>query len=165
MKPILAILLLAPAVAMAQQAKNPMTDPQMFAQMKQMMMPQMQESLPAMEQTRSCVSASQNSADLNGCVEIMTAFQNKMRANMPKPPQGAPGHNAQQPAPPKLEWTPELKEKLMADIGTSIKNTNIAIKCMQQSSKHEEMRNCMQANGIQPGQGPGRGQGGPGPRR
>lgn len=151
MKYFAAPLLLAPLVAFAQAPQGQMTEQEFFNRMKQQMLPIMTDSIPAMQKTKECVSASQNSEELNACAAIMTAFQAKVEGNARKPA-NVPGHKAAPPAPPKLEWSPELKQRILTDISTSIKNTSTGKSCLEKSNSNQEMSSCMTAAGIAPPQ-------------
>ena len=74
---IVATLLLVPVVALAQAPNSGMDRGQMLEQMKRVMLPMMEQSLPEMDKTRQCVQASGNTAELNKCAEIMQEFQKK----------------------------------------------------------------------------------------
>ncbi|MES9879049.1 MAG: hypothetical protein ABW162_12075 [Candidatus Sedimenticola sp. PURPLELP] len=155
MKFVTTALLLAPAIAMAAPQQDPTQDPKVFAQVKARMLPAMSESLPAMEETQACVSASKNSDDLNGCVAIMMSYQQKVMGGAAKPA-NVPGHKTPAPQAPKLTWSPKLKERILADLSTSIKNTNAAKGCLESSATHAEMSSCMDAAGIKRPQPPQR---------
>jgi len=151
MKHFAAPLLLAPLLAFAQPPQGQMTEQAFFNRMKQQMLPIMTDSIPAMEQTRACVNASNNSADLNNCVAIMTAFQAKVEGRAQKPA-NVPGHEGKPPQPPRLEWSPGLKKQILEDIRISIKNTHTAKGCLEKSNNNQEMSSCMAAAGIEPPQ-------------
>ncbi|MES9963866.1 MAG: hypothetical protein ABW116_10015 [Candidatus Sedimenticola sp. 20ELBAFRAG] len=143
MKLFTTALLLAPAIVLAASPhQNPMQDPQLFAKMKERILPAMTESLPYMEKTKACVSKSSNTKEFNDCAAIKMEFRNKMMAN-------EPGHkDVQPPQPPKLEWSPELKQQALTDIELSINNTTATIGCLKSSNNREQMSSCMQKTGI-----------------
>ncbi|MES9871012.1 MAG: hypothetical protein ABW149_15135 [Sedimenticola sp.] len=139
MKFITTALLLVPTIALA---VPPQKSPHTFAQMKESMLPSMAESLPYMKESRTCVSKSSNSEQLNNCAEIMMEFRNKMMGSAP----GNPGQ--QPPKTPQMEWSPELKEQILTNIDASIKNTTAALGCLEASSNNEQMVNCMEKAGF-----------------
>ena len=130
--------------ALAQQApgRQPQQMPE-FSEVKARMLPMMAESLDPMTKTRDCIAASQNSDQLNGCVSIMADYQEKMMTRM-----GRPADGQQPPQPPKLEWSEELKGRILTDIELSIKNTLATKGCLDSSTNHEQMSQCMQAAGL-----------------
>ncbi|OOZ37657.1 hypothetical protein [Solemya velesiana gill symbiont] len=129
-----------------------MQDPHTFAQMKAKILPAITASLPNLEKIKSCVNASKNSEDLNGCVDIMMAFQKKMMGGAAGPA-NVPEHNTQSP---RMKWSAELKERILADLSQSIKNTTAAKGCLESSSNNAQMSSCMEAAGIKRQQPPRR---------
>ncbi|MCB1751176.1 MAG: hypothetical protein KDI74_05575 [Gammaproteobacteria bacterium] len=160
---IASTLLLIPVVALAQAPGAGMDRGKMLEQMKQSMLPMMEQSLPEMEKTRQCVQASKNSADLNECAENMRAFQQKMMAGMKPPPgarppagegqPGAPGAGKAMPPPPKpqeIEWSEKKRDEIVQGLDISIKQATAMKGCLQSSNTPEQMDSCMEQAGLGP---------------
>jgi hypothetical protein len=139
---IYALLLTLPINLPAQTANGQPPQIPEFADVKMRMLPMMTDSLGPMTQTRDCIAASQNSDQLNGCISIMADYQKKMMASMDR------GHATPPPEPPKLEWSEELKTRMLTDIDLSIKNTLSTKSCLELSTSHEQMTQCMEAAGL-----------------
>lgn len=159
---IAATLLLIPVVALAQAPSSGMDRGKMLEQMKQSMLPMIEQSLPEMENTRQCVQASSNTADLKKCAEIMQEFQQKMMAGMAPPPGvgrppsgGHPGADAGSGAPqpqqaPDIEWSQKKKDEILQGLDMSIKQASAMAGCLQSSTTPEQMDSCMQQRGLSP---------------
>lgn len=156
---IAATLLLIPVVALAQSPNAGMDRSKMLEQMKQSMLPMMEQSLPEMEKTRQCVQASGNTADLKKCAEIMQAFQKKMMAGMAPPPgaqgpagAGQPGAGAgsSAPPPPEIVWSEQKRDEIVQGLDMSIKQASAMKGCLQSSDTPEQMDSCMQQSGLSP---------------
>jgi hypothetical protein len=141
-----ATLLLIPVVAFAQAPGAGMDRGKMLEQMKQSMLPMMEKSLPEMENTRQCVQASGNSADLKKCAEIMQNFQKKMMVEMGAPADAVPP--PQQEA--DIEWSQKVKDEILQGLETSIQQASAMTGCLQSSSTPEQMDSCMQQSGLSP---------------
>ncbi|MCB1761545.1 MAG: hypothetical protein KDI27_00195 [Gammaproteobacteria bacterium] len=158
MKKAVTLLLLIPVVALAQTPQGPnsgMDRGKMLAQMKQSMLPMMEQSLPEMVNTRQCVQATTNTAELKRCAEIMQAFQQKMMASA-QPPPGAQapraGESAPPPPPPRqeqeIEWSQKVKDEIVQGLDRSIKQGEVMIRCLKSSDTPEQMDACMQQSGL-----------------
>lgn len=136
-------LLLAPALVVAQ-APTPgqFDEQQMFQHLKGTMLPMMEKSLPVMKQLQACIQQSQNTPDLNKCVDIMTAFQKDMVATM-----GVPGQTPEPPR-PEVEWSEQLKAEMLQDIGKSMQETAATRDCLAASNNGGEMDDCMAKTGL-----------------
>ena len=159
---IAATLLLIPVVALAQ-APNPGIDrSKILEQMKQSMLPMIEQSLPEMEKTRACVQASSNTAELKECAEIMQVFQQKMMAEMAPPPgaqgpagPGQPGAGAGGSAPPpppqpEIVWSEQRRDEIVQGLEMSIKQASAMQGCLQSSATPEQMDSCLQQSGLSP---------------
>ena len=136
-------LLLVPVLAFAQAPQGQMDERQMFEHFKSMMLPLMDKSLPVMQQIKACIERSQNAQDLDSCLDIMMDFQKEMAASMA-------GGGAQVPIPekPQLQWSPELKSEMLADISKSIQETSATKACLESSATGREMDACMAKAGV-----------------
>ena len=146
---IVATLLLVPVVALAQAPNPGMDRGQVLEQMKRVMLPMMEQSLPEMDKTRQCVQESGNTAELNKCAEIMQEFQKKMMAGMAPPP----GADAKMPPPqkaPEIEWSQEKRDEILQGLDISIKQATAMTGCLRSSETPEQMDSCMQKSGLSP---------------
>ncbi|OQX42236.1 MAG: hypothetical protein B0D89_01685, partial [Candidatus Sedimenticola endophacoides] len=141
-RPLAASLLLAPLAALAQPHHGQVDPQEHFNRMKAHMLPMMVESIAPMEQTRDCIAASTDTEQLNACSSIMMAYQEKMMQGMRRPA-GAAQHKM--PEPRRLDWSPEMRQRMLTDMNTAIDNTRIANDCMEKSDNQQEMSGCMQA--------------------
>lgn len=147
---IFAALLLLPAVALAQAPGGQMDRSKLLEQMKQSMLPMMEQSLPELERTRECVRASGNSAQLKECAAIMEAFQKRMMAKMGMPKGGAHQGEGQSAPPqqPEIEWSPEVQKRVLQGLEMSIKQTSAMKGCLQSSQTPDQMDACMKQSGL-----------------
>ena len=134
-------LLLVPALAFAQQGQPPQMDQKMFEQIKQSMLPMIQKSLPAMEDTRACVQATGNSEQLQQCAQKMVEFSRQMMIMA-----GTPADKIPEPPPEamQMEWSEEIKGKILADIDQAIVRTRATKGCLESSADNQQMSACMQ---------------------
>jgi len=146
------VLLLLPFVALAEAPPGEADEAQMIEQMKKMMLPMMEKSIPAMEKTHSCIRASGNTVDLRACAEIMRSLQKEMAAMMGRPAASPHGPGPMDKA-FDVEWSQELKTELLAGIDQSIKATKVAKVCIESSSSGDDMQNCMEQKGFPSRQG------------
>jgi hypothetical protein len=141
--------LLLPVMSYAAQplgAAGGQMDPmQYFQQSKQRMLPIIEKSLPAMQETEACLNKAENEAAFTKCVEIMTTLDKKMRASMGS----APGMSGSaQPAtkePQKIEFNEQNKTNMLKFLERSILIGNAMKKCFSSSETPEQMQTCMQA--------------------
>lgn len=146
----LALLLLLPTLAFAQQPAEKMTPQQYFEMSKARMQPIMAESLPAMRKTLDCMKQADDQPAYEKCAEIMSELDNKMREKMGVPGL-APGDKQPKAKDPKsLEWNAENKQKMLKFLEHSIEVGTAMNDCFTKSSKVEEMQQCMQANKPKP---------------
>ena len=140
---VLAVLLLVPAFALAQAPGGQVDRAKLLEQMKQSMLPIMEQSLPELEKTRQCVQASTDSAQLRECAAIMEAFQKRMAEKMGAPQSGA-HQGAGRTAPPQqkkpeIEWSPDVQRQVVKGLDMSIKQTSAMKGCLQSSQTPEQM--------------------------
>lgn len=154
---IAATLLLVPVVALAQAPGSGMDRSKMLEQMKQSMLPMIEQSLPEMDKTRQCVQASGNTAELKKCAEIMQEFQQRMMSAMTPPPGaggppggGHPGADAPPPQAPDVEWSEKKRDEIVQGLKMSIKQASAMAACLKSSATPEQMDSCMQQSGLSP---------------
>ncbi|MCG8428985.1 MAG: hypothetical protein MI754_16640 [Chromatiales bacterium] len=141
MKKIVYTLLMVLPLSVSAQSTGQQPERPPFATVKSNMLPIIDDSIGPMSETRDCVAKSQNSEQLNVCVEMMTKHQEKMMTRMAKP-----GHTPPpQPEAPVLEWSEELKKQILVDMDKSIATAKKTKVCLQSSSSHEQMIRCMGA--------------------
>ncbi|MCU7813093.1 MAG: hypothetical protein KZQ77_17955 [Candidatus Thiodiazotropha sp. (ex Notomyrtea botanica)] len=140
---ILSLLLLIPSLAMAQPPTGQMDPQQIFEQSKQMMLPMMEESLPAMKEAKACLQKADDQSSFESCAEIMADLDKKMRARM-----GAMPGNQDQPMkdPKDIEWNAETKKNMLHFLDRSILIGTAMSDCFKQSSSMEQMQKCSQAS-------------------
>lgn len=146
------LLLLLPAVVLAQQpGPGPQKDPQQFFEMsKKMMLPLIEEQLPVMHETRSCLQAADDQGQMEACAKIMDEYEKKLRAQM----KAAPGMPAGQAPPAKdrqeIVWNAERKQKMLQFLDRSILFGKAMQACFSQSGTPDQMDRCMQAKKPKP---------------
>ncbi len=152
-----ALFLMLPALAMAQPPAQPMPqiDPQQFyEESKKMMLPMVEETLPAMREARSCLEKAGDQAAFEACGKIMEEVSKKMQARMggmPGMPGMPPGHQPPQGAGSSvqerehIEWNDENKQKMLQFLDRSILMGDAMKECMQKSGTMEQMQQCMQS--------------------
>lgn len=153
---VLAALLLVPMVALAQTPDQGMDRVKLLDKMKQHMLPMLEKSLPEMAQTKQCVQASGNSAELKRCAEMMQAFQRKMMAEMAPPaaPGAAEGGRPSASAPPpqqqmpEIEWSEQKRDEIVKGMDSEIKLAKAMTSCLRSSNTPEEMDACMKSSGL-----------------
>jgi hypothetical protein len=149
--------LLFPALTFAAQPSGPaggQMDPvQYFQQSKQRMLPIIEKSLPAMQETKACLNKAEDQGAFQKCVEIMTTLDKEMRTNMGS----APGMNGSaQPAakePQKIEFNEQNKTNMLRFLERSILIGSAMKKCFSASEMPEQMQTCMQAEKTKQGAG------------
>ena len=148
MKWLLASLLL-PSIAFAQQPAPPpgeQVDPQQYFELsKSTMLPMMEKSLPAMEETRECLGEAEDETAFKKCVAIMTALEQEMQAKMGPVP-GMPGMPpVQSKEPQEIEFNAENKNNMLRFLDRSIVLGAALQKCFSSSDTVDQMQSCMQA--------------------
>jgi len=142
----LPFLLLAPALVMAQPPAPEMDPDQYFEKSKQMMLPMMEASLPALQEVKSCVEAAQDKAAFEKCADLMAALDQKMRS-MAGEAAGMPENRMPAVTDPKqIEWNEEAKQKLIKFLDRSIFVGATMSGCFRQSSDMQQMQQCLQAH-------------------
>ena len=148
MKWLLASLLL-PSIAFAQQPAPPpgeqMDPQQFFEQSKRTMLPMMEKSLPAMQETKACLGKAEDEAAFKKCVAIMTDLEKEMQAKMGPVPGMPGGQPPQMKEPKEIEFNAENKKNMLMFLDRSIAVGSALQKCFSSSDTVEQMRSCMQA--------------------
>ncbi|MES9854248.1 MAG: hypothetical protein ABW170_20745 [Candidatus Thiodiazotropha sp. L084R] len=140
--------LLIPGLALAQppgSAEGQIDQQQYFDQSKQTMMSMINKSLPAMEETKTCLGKAGDQAAFTKCVEIMMALEKEMQAKM--------GHAAGMPDNPQaqakqrkeVEFNEQNKSNMLKFLDQSILMGNTLKKCFSTSESPQQMQNCMTA--------------------
>jgi hypothetical protein len=141
----LPLLLLLPALALAQPSAGQMDQQQMFDQTKKMMLSMTEETLPAMQESYSCLKAADDQAAFEECAQIMIELNKKMMARM-GPMHGAPeGQAPQMKDPSEIEWNQETKDNMLKFLDRSIMVGTAMQDCLKQSSDLQQMQQCMQS--------------------
>ncbi|MES9939658.1 MAG: hypothetical protein ABW104_07320 [Candidatus Thiodiazotropha sp. 6PLUC2] len=139
-------ILLIPGLAFAQPpgpAAGQVDPQQFFEQSKQTMLPMIDESLPAMEETKACLGKAGDQAAFTKCVEIMVALEKEMQAKMGRSV-GMPT-KPQTQASKKVEFNEKNKSNMLKYLDQSILMGNAMKKCFSSSESAEQMQNCMTA--------------------
>jgi hypothetical protein len=143
----LLMALLFPMLAIAQPPQGSggeQMDPQQyFDRSKEMMLPMIEKSLPAMKETKSCLSKASDQATFTKCVEIMVNLEKEMKMG-----QGAsmPGHQKPQTQQPKeIEFNEKTRQDMLKYLEHSIGLGTALKKCFTSSSSPDQMQSCMQA--------------------
>ncbi|MCG8015465.1 MAG: hypothetical protein JAY97_04565 [Candidatus Thiodiazotropha sp. 'RUGA'] len=146
MKWLLTTLLL-PTLALAQppgQGAGQMDPQQHFAQSKKAMLPLIEKSIPAMQETKSCLNQAKDQAAFQQCVEIMIAVEKEMQAKMGRGPM--PGADKAQSQPPKkIEFNEQNKQNMLKFLDQSILVGQSLKNCFTSSQSPDQMQSCMQA--------------------
>ena len=146
----LPLLLLLPTLALAQPPASQMDPQQFFEQTKQMMLPMMQETLPAMREARGCLQAANDQAAFEECAQIMVELDKKMRKRMGPAPGMPQGEEPPMKDPKDIEWTEEAKSNMLQFLDRSITIGSAMSDCLTQSGTMEQMQQCMQSNQPRP---------------
>lgn len=141
----LAILLLLPILAVAQPTAPQMDQQQFYEQTKKMMLPMIQESLPAMREARSCLQAADDQDAFEKCAGIMQELDKKMRARLGPVPGMQEGQAPPVKDPKEIEWNAETKKNMLRYLDHSITVGNAMSDCLDQSSTMQQMQQCMQS--------------------
>lgn len=146
----LAILLLLPALALAQQTTPQRGQQQFYEQTKKMMLPMIQESLPAMREARSCLRAAVDQVAFEKCAGIMQELDEKMRARLGPAPDMQDGQAPPVKDPKEIEWNAETKKNMLQYLDHSITVGNAMSDCLNQSGTMQQMQQCMQSKKPKP---------------
>ncbi|MES9969841.1 MAG: hypothetical protein ABW092_07375 [Candidatus Thiodiazotropha sp.] len=145
-------LLLLPSLVMAQPPGTEMDQQQFFEQSKQKMLPMMEKSIPAMQETKRCLQKADDQASFEKCAEIMTAMEKEIKERMGPVP-GMPENKQHSTKKPQdIKFTPEIKQNMLKFLERSITVGSAMQKCFKQSAKVEQMQSCMQAARPKPKQ-------------
>lgn len=137
MKYLLPILLL-PSLAFAEPPEEQMKAPS-FEQYKSTMQPVLQDSLPAIKETRACVNKASSKEEFVKCVKIMEGKARATRKKMGVTEDKTPTTEL----PDDFEWNAQTKESMLKDIDRSIQYNSALQECLGKSNTGEEMGNCM----------------------
>jgi hypothetical protein len=146
----LVLFLLLPTLALAQTPPPQMDQQQFYEQTKKMMLPMMQESLPAMRKARSCLQDADDQAAFEACAKIMTDLDEKMRAQLGS---GNGMHGGQTPPmkdPKEIEWNAETKKNMLQYLDRSIIVGSAMSDCLSKSSTMDQMQQCVQSKKPKP---------------
>ncbi|MEJ2620412.1 MAG: hypothetical protein P8163_09160 [Candidatus Thiodiazotropha sp.] len=136
--------LLVPTLALAQPAEQGagQMDPQQhFDQSKQAMLPVIDKSIPAMQETKTCLNQAKDQAAFQKCVDIMIALEQEMRAKMGR---GGAQQAQSQPA-KKIEFNEQNKQNMLKFLDQSILVGEALKKCFNSSQSPDQMSSCMEA--------------------
>ena len=145
----LSLLLLWPALALAQPPAGQMDQQQMFEQSKQMMLSMTNESLPPMKEARSCLKGADSQGEFEKCAQIMIDLNEKMMARLGP----MPGHKGQPPAmkdPSEITWNEETKSNMLKFLDQSIMVGSAMQDCLNSSSGLQQLQQCMESKKPKP---------------
>jgi hypothetical protein len=137
-------LLLLPSLALAQPPapQGQSQQPPDFNAFKQSMQPVIEKSLPAMKETRECVSKAQTQEDVKKCMQAMAkkaqAIKEELAGSSDTPPVASK-------VPDDFKWDPETKKLMLQNMDRSIKMNTSMQECLGKSSTREEMGECMRS--------------------
>ncbi|MES9884920.1 MAG: hypothetical protein ABW185_29095 [Sedimenticola sp.] len=136
--------LIAPAIVFAQApGQGKMSKQDYFGGIKGRMQQVMALTIPAMEQTQGCLQQAEERSALNGCIDIMAGVQRKMMS-----PRAA-GHGAQAvPKRPDIEWSEEIKGKMLKDLERALAESKATSGCFDTSTTSDQMDACMAKSGL-----------------
>jgi hypothetical protein len=133
--------LLVPTLALAQpseQGTGQMDPQQDFDQSKKAMLPVIDKSIPAMQETKTCLNQAKDQAAFQKCVDIMISLEQEMRAKMGR------GGAQQQPA-KKIEFNEQNRQNMQKFLDQSILVGQALKKCFNSSQSPDQMASCMEA--------------------
>ncbi len=141
---IIYLLLLLPAMALAQPPGGQMDQQQFFEQSKQMLLPMMEESMPAMKKARGCLAKADDQSEFEACAEIMAELDKKMRTRMETmmPPGMQPRDDSPVKDPKKIEWNEKTKKETLDFLDQSIAMGQAMSDCFRKSTTVEQMQQC-----------------------
>lgn len=135
-------LLFLPTLALAQ-APEQQGPP--FEQIKENMLKVFQHSLPAMKQTKDCVSKAGSTADVEGCMKAMADSAKAIQEQMGMPGGPPPDAPDMTKAPADFVWNDETKAQMLQQIDFSIQQGESMQECLQSGTTAEEVSSCMQS--------------------
>jgi hypothetical protein len=141
----LAVLMFLPALAMAQPPEA-QTQMPTFDEYKQAMQPAVDESLPIMRDTRTCLDKASNKEAAEQCMitnaEKVIALQQKLGGSAAAAPQDPQKMGK---FPDGFEWNDEVKQKLLQNMDRAIEFNTAKQACLKVSNTKEEMGDCMRS--------------------
>ena len=114
--------------------------PPSFDQFKQAMLPIIDKSLPAMKETRECVSQADSKEAVEKCMNAMAEKAKEIQKQS-----GGEGKEVTSKVPEDFEWTPETKQMMLSNMDRSIKQNTAMQECLSSSGNREEMATCIRA--------------------
>ena len=136
--------LLVPTLVLAQppgQGEGQIDPQQHFEQSKKAMLPVIDKSIPAMQETKSCLNQAKDQAAFQKCVDIMVALEQEMQAKMGRG--GAAKAQSQQPK--KIEFNEQNRQNMQKFLDQSILVGQALKKCFNSSQSPDQMSSCMKA--------------------
>ena len=146
----LSLLMLLPTVALAQPPASQVNSKLFFEEAKKMMRPMVEESLPAMRQTRACMESADDQAAFEKCAEIMTEMEKKVRAQMGPGVQMPQGRGPMAKDPKEVKWNKITKARTLKSLDRSIAMGDAMNDCMNQSASMEQYQQCLEAKKSKP---------------
>jgi hypothetical protein len=141
----LSLLLLWPALALAQPPGGQMDEQQMFEQSKKMMLSMASESLPAMREAQGCLKGADSQGEFEKCAQIMVELNKKMMARLGPMQGNNPGHQPKMKDPSEIEWNEETKTNMLKYLDQSITVGSAMQDCLNTSSALQQLQQCMQS--------------------
>ncbi len=120
--------------------KGQMPTPPPFDEFKKTMSPMVEKTLPAMKETRECVSKAESKEAVEKCVNAMAQKAQEIQKQA-----GKPGTAVARKMPADFEWTPERKQMMLKQMDLSITRNSAMHECLGQSNTREEMDTCMRS--------------------
>jgi hypothetical protein len=146
----LSLLMLLPLVALAQPPAPQMDSKLFFEEAKKMMQPMVQETLPAMRQTRACMENADDQAAFEKCAEIMIEVEKKMRAQAAPGAHMPQGRGSMAPDPKDVKWNETTKARTLKSLDRSIAMGDAMNECLNQSASMEQYQQCVEAKKSKP---------------
>lgn len=141
----LSLLVLLPMVALAQPPAPQMDSKLFFEEAKKVMQPMVQESLPAMRQTRACMENADDQATFEKCAEIMVEMEKKMRAQAGSGAHMPQGRGSTTPDPKDVKWNKMTKARTLKSLDRSIAMGDAMNDCLNKSASMEQYQQCLEA--------------------
>ena len=124
-----------------------------FEQFKSAMQPVIDETLPAMQQTRECVSKSTSIEETEKCMKTMSDVAESLRQKTGSHVIPSAKETSGK-APAGFEWNEENKAKILKNMDHSITYSTSMQECLKSSTSNEEMSQCMRGKMPAPAQHP-----------